>query len=142
VLVALPYVTLGLAVLSLSGHALNVLQFGDEQARQLGLPVERARGLLLFAASLATAAAVSFSGIIGFVGLVVPHLVRLLWGTDYRRLVPLSLLAGASVLLLADLLARVVLAPEVLPVGVVTALAGAPFFLWVLRRAQRAVFME
>ena len=137
VLAVLPYIALGLGLLLFSGHALNVLQFGDEQARQLGLPTDRSRLLVLIAASLATAAAVSFAGIIGFIGLIVPHLVRMLWGSDHRRLLPLSILAGATALLLADLLARVVLAPEVLPVGVVTALAGAPFFLWVLRRAQR-----
>jgi iron complex transport system permease protein len=137
VLVMLPYVAISLAVLALSGHALNVLQFGEEQAQQLGLPVERARLIIITAASLAAAAAVSFSGVIGFVGLIVPHLVRLLWGPDYRRLVPLSIFGGATILLLADLLARVVMAPEVLPVGVITALAGAPFFLWVLRRSRK-----
>lgn len=137
VLAALPYVALGLGVLGVSGHALNVLQFGDEQAQQLGIRVERARALLLLSASLATAAAVSFSGIIGFVGLIVPHVARLLWGPDYRRLIPLSILGGATLLLLADLLARLILRPEALPVGVVTALGGAPFFLWVLKRSQR-----
>jgi iron complex transport system permease protein len=137
VLAALPYVAAGLGVLLVSGHALNVLQFGDEQARQLGLPVERTKALLLAAASLATAAAVSFSGIIGFVGLVVPHIVRMLAGPDYRRLIPLSILGGAAVLLFADVLARLVMAPETLPVGIVTALAGAPFFLWVLHRSRR-----
>jgi iron complex transport system permease protein len=100
------------------------------------LPVERTRTLLVAAASLTTAAAVSFSGVIGFVGLIAPHLARLIWGPDYHRLVPLSILGGASMLLLADLLARVVMAPQELPVGIVTALAGAPFFLWVLRRAR------
>jgi iron complex transport system permease protein len=136
VLAALPYVLLGLGILTFSGHALNVLQFGDEQARQLGLPVERTKALLLGAASLSTAAAVSFSGIIGFIGLVVPHVIRLIWGSDYRRLVPLSILGGAAALLLADVLARLLMAPEALPVGIVTALAGAPFFLWLLRRAR------
>jgi iron complex transport system permease protein len=135
VLACLPYILISLMALSLSGHALNVLQFGDEQAQQLGLPVERAKLLLILAASLAAAAAVSFSGVIGFVGLIVPHLARLLWGSDYRRLIPLSILGGASLLLLADLLARVWMAPEVLPVGIVTALAGAPFFLWILKRS-------
>ncbi len=137
VLVMLPYIVVSLGILSISGHALNVLQFGEEQAQQLGLPVERARLIIILAASLATAAAVSFSGIIGFVGLIVPHLVRLLWGPDYRKLVPLSILGGATVLLIADLLARIVMAPEVLPVGVITALAGAPFFLWILRRSRK-----
>ncbi|NIP85206.1 MAG: iron chelate uptake ABC transporter family permease subunit, partial [Planctomycetales bacterium] len=80
--------------------------------------------LVVVAASLTAAAAVSFSGVIGFVGLIVPHVIRILWGPDYRRLLPLSVLGGASVLLLADLLARLVLAPQALPVGVITALAG------------------
>lgn len=138
VLAVLPYIFLGLGLLITSGHALNVLQFGDEQAQQLGLPVERTRTLLIVAASLTTAAAVSFSGVIGFVGLIVPHLVRLIWGPDYRHLIPLSILGGATVLLLADLLARLVMAPQELPVGVITALAGAPFFLWILRRSRHA----
>jgi iron complex transport system permease protein len=137
VLAVLPYVLLGLAILCFSGHALNVLQFGDEQARQLGLPVERTKALLLAAASLSTAAAVAFSGIIGFVGLVVPHIIRLICGSDYRRLLPLSILGGAAALLLADVISRLVMAPEALPVGIVTALTGAPFFLWLLRRGRR-----
>jgi iron complex transport system permease protein len=132
----LPYVLLGLVLLAASGHTLNVMQFGDEQARQLGLPVERRKVLLILAASLTAAAAVAFAGIIGFIGLIVPHLVRLIWGPDYRQLIILSMLGGGTALLLADLLARVVLAPQTLPVGIVTALAGAPFFLWVLRRAK------
>jgi iron complex transport system permease protein len=136
VLAVLPYIVLGLGILLMMGHALNVLQLGDEQAQQLGLPVERVRRLVIGAASLATAAAISFAGIIGFVGLIVPHLVRLLWGGDYRRLLPVSMLLGAVLLLAADVLARVVMAPAELPVGVITALAGAPFFLWILRRAK------
>jgi iron complex transport system permease protein len=132
----LPYVGLGLAALVLLGHALNVLQFGDEQAQQLGLPVERVRIAIIAAASLTSAAAVAYSGIIGFVGLVVPHIIRLVWGGDYRKLVPFSILGGASLLLLADVLARRILAPQELPVGIITALVGAPFFLWVLKRAR------
>jgi iron complex transport system permease protein len=140
VLAMLPFLVLGLAGLLLSGHALNVLQFGDDQARQMGLPVGRARTLVLLAASLAAAAAVSFTGIIGFVGLVIPHIMRLWLGADYRRLLPLSLLGGAAFLLLADVLARIVLPSQELPVGVITALAGAPFFVWVLRRAKNQGF--
>jgi len=140
VLAVLPFLLPGLAVLLLSGHTLNLLQFGDEQAAQMGLPVTRARTVILAAASLATASAVAFSGIIGFIGLIVPHLVRLAFGADYRRLLPLSLLGGAAVLLLSDVLARVLLAPQELPVGIVTALAGVPFFLWVLRRAKNQGF--
>jgi iron complex transport system permease protein len=140
VLAALPYVAIGICSLLAFGHSLNVLQFGEEQAQQLGLPVERVKVLIILAASLTTAAAVAFSGIIGFIGLIVPHLARILWGHDYRRLIPLSILGGSSALLLADLLARIVLAPQVLPVGVVTALAGAPFFLWVLRHAKNQAY--
>ncbi|HLE52176.1 MAG TPA: iron ABC transporter permease [Anaerolineales bacterium] len=139
---ALPYLTLGIGVLLTSGHSLNVLQFGDEQALQLGLPVERIKTIVVLAASLTTATAVAFSGVIGFIGLIVPHLVRLLWGPDYRHLIPLSVLGGATALLIADLLARIVLAPQELPVGVITALAGAPFFLWVLRRSQGGKIRE
>lgn len=134
--VALPYVALGLGVLILLARPLNVLQFGEEQAEQLGLNVERLKLMLIAAASLATAAAVAFSGIIGFVGLVVPHVTRLLWGADHRRLLPLSILVGAASLLLADIAARIVLAPQEVPVGIITALAGAPFFLWLLRRER------
>jgi iron complex transport system permease protein len=137
ILALTPYLTIGLTALALSGHALNLLQFGDDQATQLGLDVRRAKTIVIVAASLVTAAAVSFSGIIGFIGLIVPHVVRIWWGVDYRRIIPLSILGGASALLLADVLARVALAPQELPVGIVTALAGAPFFLWVLRQAKR-----
>ncbi len=137
ILALIPYLAIGLITLSLSGHALNLLQFGDEQATQMGLDTRRARLVIIVAASLVTAAAVSFAGIIGFIGLIVPHVVRIFWGVDYRRLIPLSVLGGASALLLADVLARVVLAPQELPVGIVTALAGAPFFLWVLRRGKK-----
>jgi len=136
VLTILPYLAIGLGILLLSGHALNLLQFGDDQAQQLGLPITRVRTLILLAASLATAAAVSFSGIIGFIGLIVPHVMRLWFGVDYRRLLPLSLLGGAAALLLSDVLARLIAAPQEIPVGIVTALFGAPFFLWVLRRAK------
>ncbi|MDR3575360.1 MAG: iron ABC transporter permease [Anaerolineaceae bacterium] len=137
VLAVLPYIVIGLGIQVAMGHALNVLQFGEEQAQQLGLPVEWVRRLVIVTASLTTAAAVSFSGIIGFIGLIVPHLVRLIWGGDYRRLMPLAIISGASLLLLADVLARVVMAPEEIPVGIITALAGAPFFLWVLRQAKQ-----
>ncbi len=140
VLAALPYISLGLALLLTTGHALNVFQFGEEQAQQLGLPVGRVRLIIVVAASLTTAAAVAFAGIIGFVGLIVPHVVRFVWGGDYRRILPLSVMGGATLLLVADVLARVVMAPQELPVGIITALAGAPFFLWLLRRARQQAF--
>jgi iron complex transport system permease protein len=140
VIAVLPYILVGLGVLLVMSHNLNVLQFGDEQAQQLGVPVEKVRRIIILAASLTTAAAVAFSGIIGFVGLVIPHIIRLAWCNDYRRLVPLSIISGAWLLLFADVLARVVLAPQELPVGIITALVGAPFFLWVLRRAKSQAF--
>jgi iron complex transport system permease protein len=131
-----PYLFIGLGVLLISGQTLNLMQFGDEQAQQLGLNVTRAKTILLISASLATAAAVAFSGIIGFIGLIVPHVMRLWWGADYRRLIPLSIISGATALLISDIVARVVLAPQEIPVGIDTALVGAPFFLWVLRRSK------
>ena len=136
ILAITPYLIIGLGILLVSGHALNLLQFGDDQAQQLGLNVTRAKRILLTASSLATAAAVAFSGIIGFIGLIVPHLIRLWMGPDYKRLLPLSILGGASALIVSDVLARVLLAPQEIPVGIITALAGAPFFLWVLRRSK------
>ncbi len=109
VLAALPYDFVGLGLLMLSGHMLNVLQFGEDQARQLGLRVELAKTFIIITASLTTAVAVSFTGVIGFVGLIVPHIIRLIWGADYKRLIPLAVLEGATALLLADLLARILL---------------------------------
>lgn len=132
----LPYMAIGLTGLVLIGHPLNVLQFGEEQAQQLGIRVQRVRWITILLATLTTAAAVAFAGIIGFVGLVVPHIMRLVWGSDYRRLIPLSMLGGASMLLLTDVVARTVIAPQEIPVGIVTSLLGAPFFLWILRRSK------
>ncbi len=140
ILAILPYLLIGLGILMLSGHSLNLLQFGDDQAQQLGLNVTRVKTLLLVSASMAAAAAVSFSGIIGFIGLIVPHVMRMWHGADYRRLLPLSVLGGGAALLISDVLARVILAPQEIPVGIITALAGAPFFLWVLRRAKNQGF--
>ena len=140
VVAVMPYIALGLGVLLVMGHNLNVLQFGDEQALQLGVSVETIRRIIIVAASLTTAAAVAFSGVIGFVGLIIPHIIRLAWTSDYRHLVPLSIISGAWLLLFADVLARIVLAPQELPVGIITALGGAPFFLWILRRAKSQAF--
>lgn len=136
ILAMLPYLVIGLGILIFFGYQLNLLQFGDDQAQQMGLNVNRTKTILLIASSLATASAVAFSGIIGFIGLVVPHIMRLWFGADYRRLIPLSIISGASALLFSDIIARIVLAPQEIPVGIITALAGAPFFLWVLRRVK------
>jgi len=136
VLGVLPYVLIGCTVLLTLGHPLNVMQFGDEQAQQLGIPVRKVRWVAIITATLTTAAAVAFVGVIGFVGLVVPHILRLLWGGDYRRLIPLSMLGGGVLLLLTDTAARTLTAPQEIPVGIITALIGAPFFLWVLKRSK------
>ena len=134
----LPYTAIAALVIFPFARTLNVLQLNEEQARQLGVNVEAVKLTLLVAASLATAAAVAVSGIIGFVGLVVPHVTRLLWGPDHRRLLPLSALLGASFLILADLVARTAAPPTEIPVGIITALIGAPFFLYLLRRQRRS----
>lgn len=140
VLAVLPYALLGFGAMYVNARLLNVLQLDEEQAMQLGVDVERLKLVLVAAATLSTAAAVSVSGLIGFVGLIVPHAVRLLWGPDYRVLLPMSALGGAIFLLWTDTLARLAIAPTELPVGVVTAFCGAPFFLYLLRQRKRMVF--
>jgi len=138
--VTLPYVFIGLAGLGLLARPLDVLAFGEETAQGLGVPVQQVRLLIVLAAALATAAAVASSGIIGFVGLIAPHIARMLWGPVHSRLLPTSALLGALLLIAADTAARTVLAPVELPVGVLTALMGAPFFLYLLR--ARRVMLE
>jgi iron complex transport system permease protein len=128
------------ALLWAYAHRLNVLQLDDEQAQQLGVPVERTRLALIVVTSVVTATAVAVSGVIGFVGLIVPHAVRLIWGPDHRFLLPMSGLCGAAFLILADGAARSLLPAAELPVGVVTAFCGAPFFLYLLRQKKRSVF--
>ncbi|WP_446682029.1 FecCD family ABC transporter permease [Ectopseudomonas guguanensis] len=117
-------------------RALNALLLGESEARHLGFDVERLKRELVFCTALGVGAAVAAAGLIGFIGLVVPHLMRLLVGPDHRLLLPASALAGASLLLLADLVARLALAPAELPIGIVTALIGAPFFLYLLVRGR------
>lgn len=117
-------------------EALNALLLGESEARHLGLDVERLKRELVFCTALGVGAAVAAAGLIGFVGLLVPHLIRLLCGPDHRVLLPAAMLAGASLLLFADLLARLLLVPAELPLGIVTALLGAPFFLYLLRRGN------
>ena len=117
-------------------RALNLLALGPGQAEARGVNVVRAQRVAFFSASLATGAAVSLGGPIGFIGIVVPHLVRLIVGADHRVVLPSSMLFGASFLVACDLVARTVLAPVEIPVGIVTALIGGPFFLWLLIRKQ------
>jgi len=120
-------------------HRLNVLSFGEEQAKKLGVNTERTRVLAFGFAAFITAIAVSLSGLIGFVGLIIPHAVRLVFGPDHRQLLPLSAITGSTFLVIADTLARTVFGQEQLPVGVITAIAGGPFFLVLLARYSRKV---
>jgi len=131
----LPVAGVCLIVLSISGRTLDVLAVGDEEATMLGLSVGRSRVLLVVVASLLTASAVAVSGLIAFVGLIVPHTVRLLFGPSFRTIVPMSIAVGAGFLVLCDLAARTILSPAELPIGVVTAFFGAPFFVVILRTA-------
>jgi len=135
--VVAPLVLLGLLLAFLYAHDLNAFLLGEEQAAHLGVHVERRKLSLLLVGSLLTAAAVSVSGLVGFIGLVVPHVSRLLFGPDHRFLVPASALVGSLFLVLADLLARVAMPPAEIPVGIITALVGAPFFIYLLRRTKR-----
>ena len=133
-----PYAAICMAGLLLSVGSLDVLAVGDEEATTLGLRPRTIRRLVLMTASLGAAAAVAVSGLIGFVGLVVPHAVRMVAGSSHRRVIPLSLLFGAAFLALADVAARTVRSPAELPIGVITAFIGAPFFLLILRRQSTA----
>jgi iron complex transport system permease protein len=136
VVAILPYVCASWAVLLLHRRLLDVLAVGDEEAASLGVNVARVRLIVLGMATLGTAAAVALSGLIAFVGIIVPHAVRLVAGTSYRIVLPLSLAFGAAFLVLADLLARTIVSPAELPIGVVTAFFGAPFFAVVLRMTR------
>ncbi|WP_130943513.1 FecCD family ABC transporter permease, partial [Klebsiella quasipneumoniae] len=124
-------------VIWLMASRLNLLQLGDEEAHYLGINVRAVQRLLLLCSALLVASSVAISGVIGFIGLVVPHLIRMWLGPDHRALVPGSRLAGAILLLLADTLARTVAAPAEMPVGLLTSMLGAPWFLWLIFRQQR-----
>ena len=117
---------------------LNLLQLGDEEAHYLGVNVRLMQRILLLCSAVLVAAAVAISGVIGFIGLVVPHLMRMWLGPDHRGLIPGSLMAGAILLLIADTLARTVAAPAEMPVGLLTSVLGAPWFLWLIFRQQRS----
>ena len=134
----LPYVIVSTGVLLWHRRLLDVLRVGDDEAQSLGARVDRIRLTVVIAATLGTAAVVSVSGLIGFVGIVVPHLVRLLAGSSYRRILPLTVLLGAAFLIVADIPGRILSDPAETPIGVVTAFLGAPFFIIVLRSRQGA----
>lgn len=136
-----PFILLALAVIPFTAHGLNALVLGDHQARHMGVSVQRLKGVSISAIALAVGASVAVTGGIGFVGLVVPHLMRLVIGPDHRYLLPASALLGAVLLLLADMVARTVVAPASLPIGIVMSAVGGPFFLWLLLRLKREVLL-
>jgi len=140
VIFALPYLLIGTAVAVYYARDLNLMLLGEDSAYNLGVEVERVKAILLLVASILTGVAVAASGMIGFVGLIVPHVARMVVGPDHRKLVPVSILAGAILLITADILARTILAPVELPLGVVTALFGAPFFILLLRSYRGPLF--
>lgn len=129
----------GIGLICFFARELNALQFGEEQALHLGMEVETVKRILLVGVALVTAVSVSVSGIIGFVGLVIPHMVRLMVGPDHRILLPASGLAGGVFLVLADTLARTLMRPAEIPIGIITAAIGAPYFIYLLRRRKKAV---
>jgi len=137
VVVITPFILVGAVMIFVLSRDLNTMMIGEEHAVNLGVNVQFVTKVILVAAALLTAAAVSVSGIIGFVGLIVPHIMRIFVGPDHRILLPTTLLVGAIFMICMDTLARTILAPEELPVGIITALMGAPFFLYLLRRRKR-----
>ncbi|NWG09704.1 MAG: iron chelate uptake ABC transporter family permease subunit [Nitrososphaerales archaeon] len=136
VTISLPLITFGLFTILVFSRQFNIMLLGEDEAQQLGVDTERLKKIMLIFATLITATAVSISGTIGFVGLVIPHIVRILVGPDHRILIPSSALAGAIILVLCDTLARIIIQPAELPVGVLTAFFGAPFFLYLLRKKK------
>lgn len=130
-----PFIMFSILLLILLGWRLNILSLGDAEAKSLGLDVEKNKGLIVVLATLAASCAVAVSGVIGWIGLMVPHIVRMLVGPDHTQLLPLSALAGAAFLLLADDMARTIFTYEI-PVGVITTLLGAPFFAYLLKKAK------
>jgi len=132
--VSTPYVLAGMLILYMMSKEMNLLLLGEEQASELGTNTERVKLLIFVSASLITGVTVSVCGLIGFVGLIVPHAARLVWGADHRYLFPASVLIGGAFLTLADTLARTVIAPTELPVGVITALIGGPVFVYLMKR--------
>jgi cobalamin transport system permease protein len=138
VLLVLPYVVLAAVVILLHRRLLDALMVGEEEVTSLGISVRRVRLVVVIAATLGTAAVVAVGGTIAFVGIIIPHTIRLLVGRSYRVVVPLSLLFGGAFLVLADTFARTVVAPAELPIGVITAFVGAPFFIVVMRSTRMA----
>jgi len=141
VLTVLPFILIPLLMLPGAAAALNVFALGEREAMHSGVKVNRLKVQLVIYATMAVAAGVAIAGIIGFIGLIVPHIVRQFTGPDYRILIPCSALSGAILLTVADLLSRTIVAPAELPVGIVTAIIGAPFFIWLILKEKRALLI-
>lgn len=137
VTMALPFMLIGFLLLWLNRRELNALVFGEERAKHLGVNVKRRKMMILTGGSILTGAAVAVSGTIGFVGLVVPHMTRMLWGSDHRHVLPLSFINGASLLIICDLVSRTIISPSELPIGVITAFIGAPVFAFIFWKQRR-----
>lgn len=135
--IILPFFILGSLLLMINGKELNAMSFGEDRAQYLGVDVQKRKLMVLTAGSILTGAAVAVSGTIGFVGLVIPHITRRLWGPDHKHLLPLSILTGSGFLIIADLVARTIISPVELPIGVITALIGAPVFAGILMKRRR-----
>jgi len=133
----IPFVIVGSLMIWTQRRELNVLLYGEERAKHLGVNVKRSKYLILAGGSMLTGAAVAVSGTIGFVGLVVPHMTRMIWGSDHRHLLPLSFLNGATLLIICDLVARTIILPRELPIGVITAFIGAPVFSYIFYKQRR-----
>jgi len=136
---ALPFVLTGIVIIYVFARDLNIMLLGEEEARHLGVDVEKLKKIMIASATLITAAAVSISGIIGFIGLIIPHMARILVGPDHRILIPSSALGGAIVLILCDTIGRMIVRPAELPVGIITSLFGVPFFIYLIRKKKRSV---
>lgn len=136
---ALPFMVFGYVLLWLNRREINALVFGEERARHLGVDVKRRKMMILTGGSILTGAAVAVSGTIGFVGLVVPHMTRMLWGSDHRHVLPLSFINGATLLIVCDLVSRTIISPSELPIGVITAFIGAPVFAFIFWKQRRKV---
>ncbi|SKC38270.1 FecCD family ABC transporter permease [Maledivibacter halophilus] len=141
VIISSPIILLGSIVFIIFSRDLNVMLLGEDSAKNLGVEVEKLKKILLIIASIVTASAVAVSGIIGFVGLVIPHIVRLIVGPDHRVLIPFTLISGALFMIITDTLARVLIPPVEIPVGVITSLFGAPFFIYLLCKNKKKNYM-
>lgn len=135
--IVLPFVLIGIIIIRIYARELNALLTGNDTARSLGVNVERTKKIILFFSTLMIGVIVSYCGVIGFVGLIVPHIIRLLVGSDNRRIIPYSIFGGMIFMLVADIISRTVIAPSELPIGSITAVVGAPFFIYLLYNAKK-----